>query len=114
MSSKPPRLPTVTEAGDMLAYMSAATRRRMLDGAFEDLGGRERLVHEAGRTPESYMNFLKLWAKGPLPVTQNKTEHSVNANSVEDLWEKLEARKRENAAGVIHDQTVIDVIPEEE
>lgn len=97
----------------MLPYMSAAARRRALDGVFQDVGGRERLAHEAGKNSEAYWNFIKIWAKGPLPVTQNNTEHTVNAAAVENLWEKLAAR-RAAAQGRIHDTAIIDVAPEGE
>ncbi len=107
------RLPTVTAAGDMLPYMSAAARRRALDSVFQVVGGEERLAHEASKTSEAYWNFIKIWAKGPLPVQQNNTQHSINASSVESLWEKLEARKKAAATGQIHEVTVIDVEPEE-
>ena len=102
----PPRLPTVTATGDMLPYMSAAKRRRALDTVFEMIGGVDRLAYEAEREPWEY---YKLWAKGPLPVTQNNTEHSVNASSVESLWKKLDERKKAKEAGRIHETTVIDI-----
>jgi hypothetical protein len=108
--SNPPRLPIVSAAGDMLPYLSASRRRRALDSVFEVIGGEERLAHEAGRSADAYWNFIKLWAKGPLAVTQNKTEHSVDTKSVEDLWAKLDARKK--AAGRIHDDSIIDVTPQ--
>lgn len=112
MSQRPPGLPTVTSAGDMLPYMSAARRRRALDTVFEMVGGEERMAHEATKSSEGYWNFAKLWAKGPLPVTQNNTEHSVNTKSVESLWEKLDARKKAAAEGRIHDDSIIDVVAE--
>jgi O-methyltransferase involved in polyketide biosynthesis len=108
--SNPPRLPVVTAAGDMLPYLSASRRRRALDAVFEMVGGEERLAHEATKNSEGYWNFVKLWAKGPLAVTQNKTEHSVDARSVEDLWAKLDARKKE--PGRVHDDSIIDITPE--
>lgn len=108
-----PRLPVVNSAGDMLPYMSAARRRRALDTVFEMVGGEERMAHEATKSSEGYWNFAKLWAKGPLPVQQNNTQHSINAASVETLWEKLEARKKAAATGQIHETTVIDVLPDE-
>lgn len=114
MSQRPPPLPTVTLAGDMLPYMSAARRRRALDTVFEMVGGEERLAHEATKNSEGYWNFAKLWAKGPLPVTQNNTAHSVDAKSVESLWAKLDARKEAAAEGRIHDDSIIDVTPEPE
>lgn len=109
-----PKLPTVTAAGDMLPYMSAAARRRALDSVFQVIGGEERLAHEATKSAEAYWNFIKIWAKGPLPVSQNKTEHSVNAASVEGLWDKLAARKQAQDQGRIHDMSVVDVEPEGE
>lgn len=109
-----PKLPVVNAAGDMLPYMSAARRRRALDTVFEMVGGEERMAHEATKSSEGYWNFAKLWAKGPLPVTQNKTEHSVDGKSVEDMWDKLEKRKAERATGQIHDTSIIDVTPEAE
>lgn len=109
-----PKLPVVSSAGDMLPYMSAARRRRALDSVFEVIGGEERLAHEATKTSEGYWNFIKLWAKGPLNVQKTQTEHSVDGKSVEDLWEKLEKRKAERAAGRIHDTEIIDVTPEAE
>lgn len=108
-----PKLPTVTLAGDMLPYMSAARRRRALDTVFEMVGGEERLAHEATKSSDGYWNFAKLWAKGPLPVTQNNTQHSVDSKSVESLWEKLDKRREAAAAGRIHDTSVIDVAAEE-
>jgi hypothetical protein len=96
----------------MLPYMSAARRRRALDSVFEVIGGEERLAHEATKSSEGYWNFIKLWAKGPLPVSQNQTEHSVNTDSVEKLWEKLDARKKTGAPVGVHDMTIIDVTAE--
>ncbi len=104
-------LPVVTQAGDMLPYMSAARRRRALDSVFEVIGGEERLAHEATKTSEGYWNFIKLWAKGPLPVTQSNTQHSVNTASVEALWEKLDARKAVGLPTQVIDADVIDVEP---
>lgn len=103
------RPPTITPAGDMLPYMSAARRRRALDTVFEMVGGVDRLAHEATKSSEGYWNFTKIWAKGPLPVTQNNTTHDVNASSVESLWKKLDERKRAKEAGRLHETVVIDV-----
>lgn len=114
--SNPPRLPVVTQAGDMLPYMSAARRRRALDTVFEMVGGEERLAHEATKSSDGYWNFAKLWAKGPLPVTQNNTEHSVNTKSVEDLWDKLDKRRADAAAGRLEDEPrgTVEILPPEE
>jgi hypothetical protein len=107
--SKTPHLPVVNPTGDMLPYMSAARRLRALDTVFEMIGGEERLAHEASKDSEGFWNFAKLWAKGPLPVSQNNTSHSVDGKSVEDLWEKLDKRKREADLGVIHDNSIIEI-----
>lgn len=108
MSARPPGLPTITSAGDMLPYMSAARRRRALDTVFEMVGGEERMAHEATKSSEGYWNFAKLWAKGPLPVTQSNSLHSVDAGSVESLWEKLDARKKAADAGLAYSEAIIE------
>lgn len=107
--SAPPRLPVISPAGDMLPYMSAARRRRALDTVFEMIGGEERLAHEATKSSDGYWNFAKLWAKGPLPVSQNQTSHSVDGKSVEELWEKLDKRKRDLELGRVHDTSIVEV-----
>lgn len=92
--------------------MSAATRRREIDRIYQGLGGYERAIHEFGK-PGMYAEFFKYYAKGQISAAQNSTDHSINAASVESLWEKLEARKKAAATGQIHEVTVIDVEPEE-
>ena len=111
MSQRPPALPTVTPTGDMLLHMSAKARTRVLDTVFQMVGGEERLAHEATKNSEGYWNFMRLWGKGVARV--NSTEHSVNSHSVEDLWAKLDERKKAGATGSVVDAEFTDVTPED-
>jgi hypothetical protein len=81
------KLPIVLPGGTIMPHLSARRRHEILDTAFEMMGGVERLVHEAERTPDSYWELMKLWGKGlPRAVA---TEHSASAN-VEDLLDRLD------------------------
>lgn len=81
------KLPIALPGGHLMPHMSARRRHEIVDTAFEMLGGVERLVHEADRTPESYWEFAKLWGKGlPRAVA---TEHSATKD-VEDLLDRLD------------------------
>lgn len=93
MSTKP-FLPVTTPNGLLVPFMSARRRHEICDIVFEQLGGVQRLAHEAGKDSESYWAFMtKLWGKG-LPRATS-TEHTVD-NGVESLLEKLDQR---NGAG---------------
>jgi hypothetical protein len=74
-------------AGGLVPFMSARRRHEICDVVFENLGGTQRLEHEANRDQESYWRFMGLWAKGlPRAATQ---EHTVGSG-VEDLLDKLD------------------------
>lgn len=89
MSTRP-ALPMTTGAGLMVPFMSARRRHEICDIVFEQLGGVERLAHEAGKDSDAYWQFMtKLWGKG-LPRATS-TEHSVD-NGVETLLEALDKR----------------------
>lgn len=76
-----------TPAGMLVPFMSARRRHEVCDIVFENLGGSERLEHEANKDNESYWKFMGLWSKG-LPRAVS-TEHTVD-NGVESLLDKLD------------------------
>lgn len=76
-----------TAAGQLVPFMSARRRHEILDIVFENLGGTQRLEHEAGRDSDSFWKFMGLWGKG-LPRAMS-TEHNVGGG-VEDLLDKLD------------------------
>ena len=102
-----PKLPTVTPTGDMLMHMSAKRRTRVIDNVFEMVGGEERLAHEATKSSDGYWQFMKIWGRGVARV--QSTEHSVNTASVEDLWAKLDERKRSGHDTNVIEAEVVDV-----
>lgn len=112
--SSRPHLPIILPGGDMLPHMSARRRHEIMDTAFEMVGGVERLAHEMNKNTEGYWAGMQLWAKGlPRAVA---TEHSVNTDSVEKFWDKLDAREKEkkdaNAPAVVEAEFT-DVTPED-
>lgn len=82
-----PMPPVTTSAGLLVPFMSSRRRHEICDIVFENLGGSQRLEHEANKNSESFWEFMKLWAKG-LPRAVS-TEHSVD-NGVESLLDKLD------------------------
>jgi hypothetical protein len=79
--------PTTTSNGMLVPFLSARRRHEVCDIVFENLGGAQRLEHEANKDQESYWRFLGLWAKG-LPRAVS-TEHSAGGG-LEDLLDKLD------------------------
>jgi hypothetical protein len=96
MSSDDKTFPLTLPGGQLMPFMSSRRRHEICDTVFEMLGGVERLHHEANRDQESYWRFMGLWQKG-LPKAHS-TEHSVNADSVEKLLERLD--RAENATDI--------------
>ncbi len=89
--AKLPALPTSLPGGELLPHMSARRRHEVCDIVFENIGGVERLTHEAGRDREAYWEFMKLWSKGlPRAVA---TEHTVS-DGLESMLERLDASER--------------------
>jgi len=83
----------------MVPFMSARRRHEIADIVFENLGGTERLTHEADKSSEAYWEFIKsVWAKG-LPKALS-TEHNVS-DGVESLLDKLDLLERSENAVVI-------------
>jgi len=74
-------------AGGLVPFMSARRRHEICDVVFENLGGAQRLEHEANRDQESFWKFMSLWAKG-LPRAAT-TEHTASTG-VEDLLDRLD------------------------
>ena len=99
--SRAPALPVAMPGGDLLPHMSARRRRQAIDNIYAMVGGEERTVHEIDRdkTGAAYWRFFDAWARGagrPLSV-----EHTMNTDSVEALWEKIDAREQDKAGQVI-------------
>lgn len=117
MSQSKPKFPITLAGGQLMPFMDARARADMARTVMEMLGGAERLYHESNRDPESYKWFVeKVWAKGlPRAIA---TEHSVNAESVEDLYKRLDAAENARVingeASHVHDTSVVDVTPEED
>lgn len=84
--------PTVGPAGGLVPFLSARRRHEICDIVFENLGGTQRLEHEANRDSDSFWKFMGLWSKG-LPRALS-TQHSADAG-LEALLDKLD--KGENA-----------------
>lgn len=100
-------LPATTgPAGGLVPFMSARRRHEICDIVFENLGGTQRLEHEANRDHESYWKFMGLWAKGlPRAVSQ---QHTADAG-VEDLLDRLD--KATNAKVINGDYTEVEDEP---
>ena len=88
--AKVPELPTSVPGCELLPYMSARRRNQLVDVVFESVGGTERLTDWAEK---NYGDFVtKVWIKG-LP-SNSATEHTVSPESIEALWDKLDAEDR--------------------
>jgi hypothetical protein len=86
-------------AGGLVPFMSARRRHEICDIVFENLGGTQRLEHEANRDQDSFWKFMGLWSKGlPRAVSQ---QHSADAG-VEDLLDRLDkaAKKRKPSTAI--------------
>lgn len=96
MVGRTAKAPITLPGGEIMPYMSARRRHEIMDVAFQMCGGVERLVHEMNRNTEGYWAGVNLWGKGlPRAVA---TDHSINTKSVEDLWDKLDAREADKKA----------------
>ena len=95
--------PMAGPAGGLVPFMSARRRHEICDIVFENLGGTQRLEHEANRDADSFWKFMALWSKG-LPRAVS-TQHSAGSG-MEDLLAKLE--KGENAKVINGDFTEVD------
>jgi hypothetical protein len=93
-------------AGGLVPFMSARRRHEICDIVFENLGGTQRLEHEANRDQESYWKFMGLWSKGLPRAVAN--QHSADSG-MESLLDRLE--KGENAKIINADYTEVDDEP---
>lgn len=82
-----PKPPMTTSNGMLVPFMSARRRQQVCDIVFENLGGTQRLEHEANKDQESYWKFMGLWGKGMLRAVS--TEHNAG-DGLEDLLDKLD------------------------
>lgn len=105
MSQKPTAL--ALPGGELLPYMRTRDAQRIAHTVFYAIGGEERLIHEADRDYKWYIE--KVWTK--LLPRAVEAEHSVNADSVENLLERLEERKKKRVTE--ESGQIIDVEPDE-
>lgn len=82
-----PKPPVTLPGGMLVPFMSARRRHEICDIVFENLGGAQRLEHEANKDQDSFWKFMGLWSKG-LPRAAT-TEHTVD-NGLETLLDKLD------------------------
>lgn len=94
-------------AGGLVPFMSARRRHEICDIVFENLGGSQRLEHEANRDPDSYWKFMGLWSKG-LPRAVS-TQHEAGSG-LESLLDRLD--KGESAKVINADFTEVEDAPE--
>ena len=102
--------PTAGPAGLLVPFMDARRRMEICAIVFENIGGIQRLTHEAERDPKWF--YGTLWVKG-LPraiATEASTENSME--SLLDKVEKLEAQT--NAKVINADYTEVTDAPDEQ
>lgn len=85
----------MSPVGGLVPFLSAKRLKDDLFIVYQNLGGAERLLHEANRDPESYKWFMGLVAK--LIPREVAVQHDVGAN----LESLIEARDRADKAQVI-------------
>lgn len=95
--------PMAGPAGALVPFLSARRRNEICDIVFENLGGAQRLEHEANRDQESYWRFMGLWSKG-LPRAISNQGNSESG--MEDLLARLD--KGESAKVINADYTEVD------
>jgi len=90
--------------GSLTPHMSRSRLREQCDDVDAMLGGTERMVHEANRSPDAYWEFQRLRVKSmPKEVTQ---EHSLSTG-MEALLKRVEERKKERAIQIIDVEPVV-------
>jgi hypothetical protein len=94
---KPPMPPTAGPAGMLVPYMDARRRMEICAIVFENIGGTQRLTHEADADPKWF--YTTLWSKG-LPRTI--AAEVTTENNVESLLDKVEKLEAQNNAIVIN------------
>ncbi len=90
-------LPTSFD-GALTPHMSRARLREQCDDVDAMLGGTERMVHEANRSPDAYWEFQKLRVKA-MPKEVEQT-HQLSTG-MEALLKRVEERKKERQAEVV-------------
>lgn len=81
------KFPTVTGAGALIPFMDANRKREIVNIVFENIGGVQRLTHEAEKDPRWFLESF--WAK-LLPRGTLSTDNGSAAGTVDDLIDKLD------------------------
>lgn len=88
--AKVPALPSSLPGSELMPYMTARRRNGICDQVFEMIGDIEALADWARQNRGEF--YTKLWGKG-LP-SQTAVEHSIDKESVESFWDRVEAAEK--------------------
>lgn len=80
------KFPAMTAVG-LIPFMDANRKREIVNIVFENIGGVQRLTHEAEKDPKWFLD--NFWAK-LLPRGTLSTDNGSSAGTVDDLIEKLD------------------------
>jgi hypothetical protein len=89
--------PAAGPAGMLVPFMDARRRMEICAIVFENIGGVQRLTHEADRDPKWF--YGTLWVKG---LPRAVATEAAAGNDMESLLDKVEKLESQNNAKVIN------------